>query len=254
MRYAIICLASCTLSAADQTADQPSDIRDNAKSMFARTGEDLTRLPTAIGVAYDSIVNDTLDSNMDRYLVTGSIALKGLQARAEMPLYVRNNPGAGRTTSGIGDAEVDGSLSVPLNGTLRIAAGLEASLDTAEENALGLGANLWTPYLGVAVQTDAADMVVARFSYASDDGDLDIERWELLVRGVRVWDERIFTGVDVIPGYDSGDDSFLLTTRVIAGAYIDDHNMASVESRQPLDSDSRELNGWDLRVNYYFQF
>lgn len=104
------------------------------------------------------------------------------------------------------------------------------------------------------MQTDAENLAVVRFSYATDDGDLDIEQWELLVRGAHLWDDRIVTGADLDPGWDSDDDRFLLTARIVAGAYIDRPNMASVESRQPFDSDSRELYGWDLRINYNFQF
>ncbi len=247
----IFCLPVFVLGA-DQP-EQPKDLRDNAKSAFSATGEDITRIPTRAGLSYDSAVNDKEKSNTDRYLLTGSAAIYGLQGVAEFPLMTRYNPGEGQTVSGIGDTFVSGSFAFPLSPKLRLVGGMDTTLDTASKTGLGADETIYAPYIGAAVELDKDNMVMARFSYTKGS-DSDVEHGDILVRGLHRWNAQLFTSAEVTPGWDAEGKRFTLRARVLAGARIDQHNTSSIETGQPLDGHGRDAAGWNLRLNYTFVF
>ncbi len=238
---------------AEDSVDQPKDIRGNAEKPFAYTGEDFTRLPTRVGFSYDSIVNHENKSNTDNYLVTGSLSLMGLQVLAEVPVYARSNPGNGGTQSGFGDTFVSGAFSLPLNPKTRLAIGLDTMLNTSSQDELGKDENLYSPFLGVGLQLDEESMFLGKFSYTTSSDDR-YENIELLVRGLHRWSAKLFTSIDAIPGWDIEDDNVLLNARALAGAHIDRHNVASLELQVPFDHTSRKQLGTSLRLNYNYLF
>lgn len=239
--------------AAEEPAEQPRGLRANADQPFASTGEDPTRLPTRLGLAYESTVNTERESNTDAYLATGSVALLGFQAEAEVPLYSRYNPGAGDTVTGFGDVFVSGSFSLPFNPKFRMVAGVDAWLETASEDGIGNDESRYSPFLGMGAELDDRNLAVGRFSYTAGS-DHRYELWQLLVRGVHRFNDQLFTAVELTPGYESEQDEFTIGARAIVGARIDKHNVASLETVQPLDSDTRDLRGWSLRLSYHFMF
>jgi hypothetical protein len=246
-------LAFAAYAIGEDAAEQPQDLRGNSDKPFAYTGEDLTRLPTRLGVSYDSGVNHHTGSNTDNYLVTGSLSLLGLQALAEVPVYARTNPNGGATQDGFGDTFVSGAFSLPFNPKMRLAIGLDVVLDTASRDDLGAGETIYAPFLAIAAEMDESNMGVFKLSYTDSDGDV-IERWELLIRGLHRWNDQLFTSVEVVPGWDSLNDEFILNTRALVGARVDRHNVASIEFAIPIDSDSRDQRGSNLRLNYNFLF
>ena len=237
----------------DTAVQQPKDLFGNADKPFAYTGEDLTRLPTRLGVSYDNGVNHHTGSNTDNYLVTGSLSLLGLQALAEVPVYARTNPGAGETQDGFGDSFVSGAFSLPINPKMRLAVGLDALLDTASRDELGIGENLFTPFFAIGVELDETNMGLIKLSY-TDSTDDTIERWELMIRGLHRWNDQLFSSVEIVPGWDSLGDEVLLNARALVGARVDRHNIVSLEFALPIDTDSREDRGSSLRLNYNFMF
>lgn len=252
MKTTVVCTLLC-LTASVIAEDQPKDIRDNADKPFAFTGEDPTRLPTRIGVAYDSGVNHDTGTNTDTYLATGSLSLLGFQVEAEVPVYIRLNPGGGETRDGFGDSFVSGAFSLPLNPKLRLAAGLEALLNTSSRDEIGPDETLYSPFLAIGAELDGENMFITRLSY-TDSTDNGFERWELLLRGLHGWNDQLFSSVELTPGWDSRTDDLLLDARALVGARIDRRNVASLEFRLPLDSESREQQGTNLRLDYHFLF
>jgi hypothetical protein len=247
----LFCLAACGFSA--DPVEQPKDLRGNSDKPFAYTGEDLTRLPTRLGVSYDSGVNHHTGSNTDNYLVTGSLSLMGLQALAEVPVYARTNPGGGATQDGFGDTFISGSFSLPFNPKMRLAVGVDVLLDTASRDDLGTGENEFSPFLAIGTEMDESNMGLFKLSYTDSSGD-EIERWELMIRGLHRWNDQLFSSVEVTPGWDSLNDEVILNARGLVGARIDRHNVASIEFAIPIDSDSRDQRGSSLRLNYSFLF
>lgn len=249
--FALLVMASPVIAA--DSVEQPKDLRGNSDKPFAYTGEDLTRLPTRLGVSYDSGVNHHTGSNTDNYLVTGSLSLLGLQALAEVPVYARTNPGSGETQDGFGDTFVSGSFSLPINPKMRLAVGVDVQLDTASRDELGTGETLYAPFLAIGVEMDDDNMGIFKLSYTDSTGDI-IERWELLIRGLHRWNDQLFSSVDVVPGWDSLNDEVILNARAVVGARIDRHNIASLQFELPIDSDSRDQRGSNLRLSYNFLF
>jgi hypothetical protein len=247
----LICLATCSIGA--DALDQPKEIRDNADKPFAYTGEDLTRLPTRIGASYNSGMNHETNANTDNYLLTGSLSLLGFQVLAEVPVYARYNPGVGETHSGFGDTFVSGAYSLPMNPKTRLAFGMDALLNTSSRDELGFDETLYSPFVGIGIELDEDSMFLGKFSY-TDSSDNTYERVELLLRGLHRWNDQLFTSINIIPGWDSEADKFLLNARALAGARIDRHNIASIEFALPIDSTSREQRGTNLRLNYSFLF
>jgi hypothetical protein len=235
------------------SVEQPSGLRGNAEKPFAFTGEDFTRVPTRIGVAYDSGVNHNAGSNTDSYLVTGSVSLMGLQATAEVPVYVSYNPGGGETRDGFGDSFVSASFSLPLNPKFRLALGCDLLLNTSSRDELGPDETVYTPFLGVGIELDETNMFLSRLAY-TDSSDGNFERWELLLRGVHRFNDQLFTSVEVTPGWDSLSDEVIIGARALVGARIDQHNIATLDFELPLDSDSRDERGTSLRLSYHFMF
>lgn len=239
--------------AEDAAVQQPKDMRGNSDKPFAYTGEDLTRLPTRLGVSYDSGVNHHTGSNTDNYLLTGSLSLLGFQALAEVPVYARTNPGTGETQDGFGDSFVSGAFSLPFNPKMRLTVGVDVLLDTASRDELGIGENLFAPFLALGVELDESNMGIVKLSYTDSTGD-EIERWELMIRGLHRWNDQLFSSVEIVPGWDSLGDDFLLNARALVGARVDRHNIVSLEFALPIDTDSREQRGSSLRLNYNFMF
>jgi hypothetical protein len=247
----LLCLTAYGFSA--DPVEQPKDLRGNSEKPFAYTGEDLTRLPTRLGVSYDSGVNHHTGSNTDNYLVTGSLSLLGFQALAEVPVYARTNPGGGETHDGFGDTFVSGAFSLPFNPKMRLTIGVDVLLDTASRDDLGTGETEFSPFLALGADLDENNLGIFKLSYTDSTGD-EIERWEFLIRGVHRWNDQLFSSVEVVPGWDSLHDEFILNARALAGARIDRHNVASIEFALPIDSDSRNERGSSLRLNYNFLF
>lgn len=247
----LLLIAGCAL--AEEGGEQPKGLRDNAEKPFAYTGEDLTRLPTRLGFAYDSGVNHHTGTNTNAYLLTGSLSLLGFQALAEVPLHQRYNPGAGSTRSGLGDTFVSGAFSLPFNPKLRLALGVETTLDTSTEDELGADETIYTPFLGLGIEMDEQSMFVGRLGY-TDSTDDNFERWELLIRGLHRLNDQLFTSLEVTPGWDSLSDEIIVNARALAGARINRHHVASIEFEIPLDSDSRDQRGSNLRLSYHFLF
>lgn len=242
-----------TTTIAEEQADQPRGLRGNAEKPFAFTGEDFTRVPTRIGVAYDSGSNSNAGSNTDSYLVTGSVSLLGLQATAEVPVYVRYNPGAGETRDGFGDSFASASFSLPLNPKFRLALGCDLLLDTSSRDEIGPEETVYSPFLGVGIELDETNMFLSRLAY-TDSSDGNYERWDLLLRGIHRFNDQLFTSVEVTPGWNSLSDEVVVASRALVGARIDKHHIASLDFELPLDRDSRDERGTSLRLSYHFMF
>jgi hypothetical protein len=244
-------LVAADAAAPTVAASGSDDLRANAAKPFATTGEDPTQVPTRIGGSYISNTNHEAGSNTDTYLLTGSLSLLGLQATAEVPVATRYNPGAGDTVSGFGDVALSGAYTFALKPTMRLAPGLGLLLDTASEKALGRDGVVFTPFVAFTAEISARDMAVVKLAH--DDGSkADIDHWTLLLRGLRRWDGQLFTGVDVIPGYDDQHYDATLKLRGIVGANLDRHHTVSLETTQAIDSGSRERDGWEFRFNYSY--
>lgn len=249
----LLLLALVASAIGEEGADQPKGLRGNAERPFAYTGEDLTRVPTRLGFTYDSGVNHNTGTNTNAYLLTGSVSLLGFQAVAEVPLHQRYNPGAGSTQSGIGDSFVSGSFSLPLNPKLRLALGFDTTINTSTEDELGADETIYSPFLGIGIELDEKSMFISRLSY-TDSTDNNFERWELLVRGLHRFNDQLFTSVEVTPGWDSLSDEVLVNARALVGARIDRHHVTSLEFELPIDNDSRDQRGSNLRLSYHFIF
>lgn len=256
MRTAPLVLSLAGLMAtafAEDQAEQPRGLRGNAEKPFSFTGEDFTRVPTRIGVAYDSGVNSNAGSNTDAYLVTGSVALMGLQATAEVPVYVRYNPGEGETRDGFGDSFGSVSFSLPLNPKFRLALGCDLLLDTSSRDEIGPQETVYSPFIGLGIELDETNMFLSRLAY-TDSSDGNFERWDLLLRGLHRFNDQLFTSVELTPGWDSLTDEVVVGARALVGARIDKHNIASLDFELPIDSDSRDERGTSLRLSYHFMF
>jgi hypothetical protein len=235
------------------SVEQPRGLRDNAEKPFAYTGEDFTRVATGLGVAYDSGVNHHTGSNTDAYLVTGSLSLLGIQAQADVPVYTRFNPGDGETQDGFGDTFVSGGFSLPFNPKFRLVLGCDALLDTSSRDDIGPDETVFTPFLGIGIELDGDNMLLSRVGY-TDSTDGGFERWELLLRGLHRFNDQLFSGIELTPGWDSLTDDVLINARAVVGARIDRHNVTTLAFELPIDSDSRETRGSSLRLDYRFIF
>lgn len=251
LSLSLLAIASVTL--AEEGTEQPKGLRGNAEKPFAFTGEDFTRIPTRIGAAYDSGSNSNAGSNTDSYLLTGSVSLMGLQATAEVPVYVRYNPGAGETRDGFGDSFVSASFSLPLNPKFRLALGCDLLLDTSSRDEIGPEETVYSPFVGIGMELDETNMFLSRLAY-TDSSDGNYERWDLLLRGLHRLNDQLFTSVEVTPGWDSLTDEVVVGARALLGARIDKHNIASIDFELPIDKDSRDERGTSLRLSYHFMF
>ena len=161
--------------------------------------------------------------------------------------------GAGETQDGFGDSFLSGALSLTINPKMRLALGVDVLLDTASRDVLGYGENILTPFFAIGAELDETNMGIIKLSYTDSTGD-EIERWELMIRGLHRWNDQLFSSVELVPGWDSLGDEVLLNARALVGVRVDRHNIVSLEFALPIDTDSREDRGSSLRLNYNFMF
>jgi len=234
-------------------------VQGNELSALDRTGLDRARSITSLGYEYESTVIDESGTDASRNLLRGTYAQGLLGVAIDVPISCRYNPGSGNTVNnGFGDLLLSGTIANAVNDKLRVAGGVDLSLDTASRDELGHQATQLTPLVAVAYAIDPGTRITGSIRYTADvtrqSEVQETREMEFRLGAMKMTNDQVFGMAEMRQGNDFVDHHFLFAIYAAAGVEIVPHHVARLGFTQPLDHYSRDTEGWQTTLDYAYVF
>ena len=260
--FCVICASATGAAAAEAVAAEAGDgakaSREPDKGGLDRSGLDPTKLYDFAGVAHDQNTNNEVGSDATSDVVKGQLAFDNLAVHAELPLFVRVNPGLGTTKDGLGDLAAGITFAKELKPTFWGALRFDASFNTASDDRLGSNAIILSPAAYGSFVLDDSSRIIGGLRWAASiytESDVpDTNRLEVPVEWLHALPQGIFVGAGGRLGREFEVDRWALSGVAHVGMVINQRHTFRLGVDVPVSTFSRDVDGQELTIDYAYNF